>query len=181
MDEQDIKLLWKNQAVGNESFPLESLRRSVRRWRLGVVLWLALECVAFIAVLLFAIGQATHFSDRRFAAALTIFGVLIALSQLVQRAFLKPLPADALAQSWLDFRRAALAQQREAFLSAWLWYVLPVLPGFVAFQLATMPPGGGLRLVLSDAAIVVWAVGWRLLIAKFLQARINKLERETAA
>jgi hypothetical protein len=69
----------------------------------------------------------------------------------VRRSF----PADAASMSCLEFYRRELERQRDANLSIWSWYILPMLPGaaMMVIAMAFMP-------ALGPAVALFWAVGF---------------------
>lgn len=182
MSDSEIKKLWQSQEEAAAPMPVELLGQRVRRFRAGVKVWLALELVAFAYVFFSFARDFIAFPDplRRLGVALILAGTIFALWQLAVRAFLKPLPADAVAATWLGFRRASLERQRDAFLSAWKWYVLPVLPGLLVFQVSRriVHPHMLLMVLGLDIVVCLWAVGWRFGIAVLLQRRIKSFDRQ---
>ena len=180
MCDSEIKKLWQNQEEAPVPMPVEMLRQRVRRFRTGVKIWLALELAAFAYVLIAFTRDFIAFPDplRRLGVVLLLAGLAFALWQLAMRAFLKPLPADAVAATWLGFRRASLERQRDAFLSAWKWYVLPVLPGLLVFQVSRRiaNPHMLLMVLVLDIVVCLWAVGWRFGIAVLLRRRIRAFD-----
>jgi hypothetical protein len=67
---------------------------------------------------------------------LLIAGMLYLLRQLARRGTSRPAPADATAQSCLDYHRAELQQQYELLRSVWSWYLAPLVPGFVVLYVS---------------------------------------------
>jgi len=178
LPEKAILSIWQSQNETVAPLPVESLRRMERRFRKGVKLWLALELFSFVFVLLVVTRAAlqSHNALFRVGCLMIVSGVAFALWQLAVRAFLVPLPADAFTVSWLDFHRRALERQRDAFLSAWKWLLLPVVPGLLVTQVALAQPHALARIFALDAAAFLFAAGWRFALGKVLQRRITKLD-----
>jgi hypothetical protein len=182
MSDSEIKKLWQGQDDTAAPMPIAMLRQRALRFRTGVKIWLALELAVFAYVSFVLTRDFIAFSDplRRLGVVLLLAGLAFALWQLAMRAFLKPLPADAVAATWLGFRRASLERQRDAFLSAWKWYVLPLLPGLLVFQVSRRIAHPHMLLIVFalDIIVCLWAVGWRFGIAAFLQRRIRAFDRQ---
>jgi hypothetical protein len=63
------------------------------------------------------------------AIGLCIAGSLVIAYQFRKRMGTRSFPADAASMSCLEFYRRELERQRDANLSIWSWYILPMLPG----------------------------------------------------
>ena len=75
--------------------------------------------------------------------------------------------------SWADFHRAELVRQRDATASVWRWYLAPLLPGVVAFILASMfSPAEDVPLI-ARLGVVAVAMAWVAAVF-FGIAHINK-------
>lgn len=187
MNEDQLKNLWKDQAMTTTALSPGQLRSGATRLRRRVVLRNALEyavCALVIA------GFAFHFVRfpapfMRVGSVLVIAGTLVVAWQLHRRASSTPLPGDAGARSWLDFQRAQLMRQRDALRSAWLWYIGPLVPGVVVFRWGVETELGAgapfARGWLADAAIAAVFLGvlaLNLYGARKLQRRLDALERE---
>ncbi|MEH0168454.1 hypothetical protein [Roseateles microcysteis] len=66
-------------------------------------------------------------------ALLTVLGTIVVMWQLHRRASSRELP-EALGASHVAFHRAELVRQRDAVRDVWLWYIGPIVPGFVVFM-----------------------------------------------
>ncbi len=118
---------------------------------------------------------------------LIIVGMLIVALNLHLRGRAVAPPAEASAQSLIDFQRAELARQRDALRSVWLWYILPVVPGIILWFIAigvdmTARHPERALIALSGAAMVVALVFviiilLNLLGAARLQRMIDDLDR----
>jgi hypothetical protein len=183
LPEAVIQKLWQSQSETISPLPVEALRYRVRRLRTSVKAWLAWELM-FFALVLILFGRAFLHSQSqlfRLGCLLGVAGFAFALWQLAVRAFLKPLPVNLVAATWLDFHRRALERQRDAFLSAWKWLLLPLLPGMLVTQIAThlAHPNTLPHLFVLDAMVFIFAAGWRFAAGKMIQRRISKLDNDS--
>jgi hypothetical protein len=87
------------------------------------------------------------------ARGLCIAGTLVIAYQFRKRMSTRSFPADAASMSCLEFYRRELERQRDANLSIWFWYILPMLPGAVmmVIAMAFMP-------ALGPVVALFWAV-----------------------
>ena len=187
MNEDQLKQLWKDQAMTTAALSLDDLRVDAKRLRRRVVLRNALEyaaCVLVVAGFAFYIVR-FPFPLMRLGSALVIAGTLAVAWQMHRRASGTPLPGDTLARSWLDFQHAQLARQRDALRSVWLWYVGPLVPGIIVFrwgvetELAAGAPFARGWVANAVIALVFAAViALNRYGARKLQRRIDALERE---
>ncbi|WP_395647966.1 hypothetical protein [Terricaulis sp.] len=118
-----------------------------------------IEYGAAVIVVLAFTGIAVVIPDwnLRAAAALIIAGVGYICWKLATMAGAS---AKADGVSWADFHRAELVRQRDATASVWRWYLGPLLPGVVAFLLAsTASPTEDLPLV-ARIGFLALGVGW---------------------
>ena len=136
MNDDDLKQLWRNQAMATTTFSLDDLKAEARRMHRRITLRNALEYAACILVLgVFALYmRAFPHPLMRIGSSLIIIATLFVAWQLRRRASSQALPPDRGGQSWLEFQRTQLVRQRDALRSAWLWYVAPFVPGVVAFR-----------------------------------------------
>jgi hypothetical protein len=88
------------------------------------------------------------------AMGLQIAGTLVIASQFRKRMSLRSFPQDAGTMSCLEFYRRELERQRDANLSIWSWYILPMIPGagMMLIGMAFIPGlGPGVALFLAAA------------------------------
>ena len=115
------------------------------------------------------------------ACGLTIAGLAYMAYQLHRRTSPRSMPSDLGAVSSLQFHRAELERQMDFLKHIWRWYLGPLVPGLVAFSLATMTGDHHrlLRFVLVNSLFVLCLVlVWRLNVyaERCLQARIDELQ-----
>ena len=114
------------------------------------------------------------------ACGVMIVGLAYMAYQLHRRTSPRNMPGDLGAVSSLQFYRVELERQMEFLRHIWKWYLGPMIPGLVAFSLATMAGDHHrlLRLVLMNSLFAVCLLlVWRLnaYAARCLQARIDEL------
>ncbi len=187
MNDDDLKRLWKEQPMTTTSLSLDELRRGATRLHRRVLLRNAFEYAVSVFVIA---GFVFHFVNfpfllMRIGSVLVIAGVVTIAWQMHRRASSRPLPADAGGQTWLEFRRAQLVRQRDALRSAWLWYVMPLVPGLAVFRWgveteldAHAPFVRGWGADLFVAAVLVACAAWNRHGARRLQRRIDELDRD---
>ena len=183
MNESDVKLLWKTQpAVGSVS--LDELRHDAERFQRRIGWRNGREYLAVALLVGWAAYDGWHAPSALFvaASALVIGGALFVAWQLHRRGSQLPATPETLGLTSVAFHRQALARQRDALLSAWLWYVMPLVPGGIATRIAieSMPgremPWWGDPLI--DGTLVLFAVGVAWLNrsgARALQRQIDAL------
>ena len=112
---------------------------------------------AILISLMAAAALFGHFSWMlRAASALSIPGVAVVLWQLHRRGSPGRTPTGGSAESLIAFQRAELVRQRDAVRSVPLWYLLPLVPGFLMVGVARWmgnPVRG--RSVAEDHAVIV--------------------------
>lgn len=184
----DVKSLWRNQKT-EETVTLENIHRTAERFQQRTRRGLAIEygvSVFVIAVFGFYIW-ALPGSMVKAGSALCIVGVLGILWQMRKRMAVRRVP-DLSGPGLVEFHRQELLRQRDAVKSAWLWYILPAIPGMVLMMLGRWyqlhAPGRSLawdhEVIALCAVIILLGLGIiRLLqvlrVAK-LQSKIDELD-----
>ena len=184
MNEQDIKQFWKRQAVSAATFTPDQLRSKAEDFRRTVHRRNFLEYAAGAIVIAGSGFNLWLFGDAatRAACLATIAGVCIALWQLHRRTSMQTPSPESLGLPPLNNYRAQLIRQRDALRSVWLWYILPLLPGYELFmwaRRAAMPVSGGTWVYWLMPVLGVAVVGLNLYAARRLQQQIDRLDRET--
>jgi len=113
------------------------------------------EYSAMVLAIVGAMPLAVFF--RPFPLVLVALGLLIAGTLLIAYQFRKRMsarsfPAESASMSCVEFYRRELERQRDANLSIWSWYILPMLPGtaMMLISMAFMPAlGPGVALFLA--------------------------------
>jgi membrane protein YdbS with pleckstrin-like domain len=121
----------------------------------------------------------------RAGCVLTILGTLVMLHQMQRRASSQTPPSASGAMSCLDFHRAALARQRDALRSVWLWYIGPLVPGIVVFRLGVgsavdipIPSIYGWIANLFVASVLLTIVVVNRRAANRLQCQLDQLDAQ---
>jgi hypothetical protein len=122
------------------------------------------------------------------ANILIVIGALVSALNWHRRARAASVPPAASTASLIEFQRAELTRQRDALLSAWRWYLLPLLPGLALWLAAIWMARTGtphpelalpiiIAVVLCFTIVVMWVTGLQLLGAARLQRMIEDLDR----
>jgi hypothetical protein len=114
------------------------------------------------------------------AMGLVIAGTLVIAYQFRKRMSLRSFSSDAGSLSCIEFYRRELERQRDANLSVWSWYILPMLPGaaMILIALASLP---GFSPVVSIVFAVAYTVAFIFTgaankrAARRLQQKIDEL------
>lgn len=146
-------------------------RRNLRETVAGVLV------IGFFAFCFFTAQEIA----LRITWGLFIAGVIVVLLNLRLQASGKTMPTGMGGVSCVEFFRSELERQRDALKSVWKWYLAPVVPGYVALNVAFALGFGyrGLgRLALLDLFFVgifigVWWLNQRA--AHRLQRTIDEL------
>ena len=141
------------------------------------------EYSAMVLAIVMAIPLAVFFRSYPLivvAMGLIIAGTLVIAYQFRKRMSTRSFPADAASMSCLEFYRRELERQRDANLSIWSWYSLPMVPGtaMMLIGMAFMPAlGPGVALfyaVAFTAAFIFTGVGTKR-GARRVQQKIDEL------
>jgi hypothetical protein len=185
----DIKTIWQNQTVEeNSMITLSDIRARAARFQ-SRIRWrnmaLYLYSLANIAITLWLISQGV--SPRYTAPGLLIGAAhLFVIWQLWWRTSARALPDDLVARAALDYHRQELERQHSAMSGAWLWYILPFMPGLIwelwlraSLHPANVPPVADRALVLFLilSALFFWTSVWLAFswAAARLEIRIERL------
>jgi hypothetical protein len=189
VNEEDIKELWKGQAVEVPMFTPSQMRKEADSFRRRVARRNRVETVAgVITMAVFGFYVWVFPSPlMRIGSLLVIAGVSFVLWQLHRRAPSRSLPPEALGLPFIDYYRGELARQRDALRDAWLWYVAPLLPGFVVFRcgfpLGSMrigPGWNGMLVDLSAAAVFIGVIWLNRHGARGMQQKLDALDKQAS-
>jgi peptidoglycan/LPS O-acetylase OafA/YrhL len=129
-----LKAAWLSQSVEQTQMTAIDLAAAATRFERKVRRRNLIEYAAG-AVLIPLMGAAALFGHSgwmmRTAAAMSLAGVIFVLWQLHRRGSPGRAPRAGSAESLLAFQRAELVRQRDALRSVPLWYLLPLVPGFL--------------------------------------------------
>lgn len=155
--------LWQSQSRGAPAMSLEQVREEARGLERRIARRNLREYVAAVVVV-FAFGW-TLWSEpsaaARIGAGLIIVAALFVSYWLRAQGVTASLPADLGTQSSLDFLRGELERKRDRLRSAWLWYLLPFVPGVLVLGIARAlaQPARAPRVVASSVLLLIAGVG----------------------
>jgi hypothetical protein len=186
----DARTIWQNQETEGTTVTLEDIHaraatfeKRVRNRNLGEYVAAAFVVVAFGFVAWHAPGWMI-----KLGSGLSMAAAIFVTWQLHRRGRAHAVP-DGGAAGLLAFHREALARQRDALRTVGLWYLLPVLPGFVLMMLGRYTqfhaPGRTIatdHMIIIFTAVIVALVFVAVLLlnlwgAARLQNRIHELDR----
>lgn len=186
MNDDDLKKLWKGQAVSSDVMTVEQLRRRATRFQRRVARRNALEYAACIGVVAWFASYVVTFPYPliRIGSLLLILATGFVAWQLRVRATNLSSPAETGERSWLAFHCEQLERQCKALRSVWLWYVAPFIPGLVVFRWgveaeldASAPFARGLWANVSIAAIFIAVAAINRYAARRCHRRLVALRR----
>ena len=183
----NMKELWQCQTLEGIKMSTEEIRKRATKVERKIMWRNVREYVATaIAVALFVSFFITgHDSLFRLACALMIAGLAYMAYQLHHRASARSMPANLGATNSLQFHRTELERQLDFVRHIWRWYLGPMVPGLMAFSVASIVGGHNnpwrAALVNSLFALCLILV-WRLNAyeARCLERRIDELAKVAA-
>jgi len=162
-----IKNLWKEQAMTTHSLSLDDIRsrqaeldRLVRRRNRMEYLTGGLAAAFLLVIGLIVLSGAETAADLLRAAGFLLLAAGLGIAGI--RLFRGSRPAGGdIAASGREHLLARLERERRLLESAWLWYVAPLVPGFVLVYLGTWwaDPARPAFPLIAGAATVVFLVG----------------------
>jgi hypothetical protein len=177
-----LRQLWTTQESDAHGFDPAALDRRARMFHRRIMRRDAIEYAAsaLVVVIFGGIAFATPEWSLRIACLLIIAGIIVVVRNLWTRRM--PAPPEALGTAGLDYYRTELVRQRDSLASVERWYIAPMVPGMVAFLMAsgwiaarTTP----LWLALASTAVTlafVTGVAWVIRRLNHIAAR--RLDRE---
>ena len=183
IDDDDIKMLWRNQTIEEISMPLEDIRANAGKFHSRIRARNLREYIGSLFVIAVFGFYIWIFPNplMRLGSAMIIAGTLYMVWQLRKRGGSDPLPSVDSASAWIDYHRHALETQRDALRSIWKWYLAPFVPGLVVFLIGkaqSLPHGVWLPAAIGSvicAAVIagIWVLNaWG---ARRLQRQIDEL------
>ena len=177
--------LWQSQPVEGIQMSPGAIRKRSGKFE-STILWRnRREYVgALIPAVLFAFSFAkTHDILFRIAFGTLIAGLAFMVFHLHQRGSARTLPETLGASTCVQFFRGELERQRDLVANVWLWYLAPLVPGFVLYTAAygrALPyPVNLAGMVWLDGIVAavfffVWKLNQRA--ARSLQRLIDELQ-----
>ncbi|ESQ74310.1 hypothetical protein [Asticcacaulis sp. AC402] len=150
MTNPDFQNLWQSQPKEITAMSLEQVHNRARAFKSQIQWRNRLEHAASALVVVVFSGYAIFFDHplMKLGSVLIVAATMLVSLILVMRG--RAAPVSSAAEDCLDFHRRALVRQRDLLRSAWLWYVLPFVPGFVLFMIPAVENAR------RDAAGMVW-------------------------
>ncbi len=177
--------IWQAQPVEGTKMSADAIRLRATKFERKISRRNLRETIAGIIVIVFFAFSfaATHEIALRTTWGLFIAGVILVLINLRSQAGGSAMPAEMGGASCIEFFRAELERQRDALRSVWKWYLAPVVPGYVALNVAfalRFHYAGLGRLLLLDLFFVAMfvAIWWmNQSAARRLQRTIDDLPK----
>jgi hypothetical protein len=173
--------IWQSQPVEGVKMSVEAIQQRAqkferRMWRRNLRESIA-GLVAIVAFSYFFV-RADEMAWR-ITWGLFIAGMIWVVVQIWRKGSPRKMPGPTGNTTGLEFFRKELARQRDLVKDVWTWYLVPLVPGYVAFNVAhalTVHSWG--KLALLDLFFAgVFAGTWRLNLhaARCLQRSIDGL------
>jgi hypothetical protein len=176
--------IWQSQPVEATKMSADVIRqRAVELERKISNRNLRESITSFLVIIAFSYFFATTTGTLlRITWVFFIAGMIWIIIQLRLKGMPKTMPAAMGSSSSVEFFRFELERQRDLVKNVWRWYLAPLLPGYLALNLACIfsfprPPRWG-SLTLIDAIFVVAFVAvWKMnqRAARCLQRSIDEL------
>ena len=173
--EDKLSELWKSQPLEPlQPVPLAEIRQQASEFQQRVFRRNRREYIAgaIVAPVFLAYAWIFPYWVTKLGALLTVLGTAIVMWQLYRRSSSRALP-EALGSSHVAFHRSELVRQRDALRDVWLWYIGPLLPGFLVFMW-----GRQAELGLSHPWLYVIGLGLMLAIAVINRFAARRLQRQ---
>ena len=135
----DLRTIWQSMPVETIAVSADEMRAKAQAFQTKVRRRNRIEYVATAFVVTTFSWYATFPSKTwlwPIANIMIIVGVLVVAANLHRRARAGVAPETGSAAMLIDFQRSELVRQRDALRTVWLWYVLPVAPGVIAWFIA---------------------------------------------
>lgn len=174
---ENLKSLWQNQSVEPVHMSLEEIRQKAEKFQKRIRNRNLREYAAS-GVVAGAFGYYLwKFPDLRLGSALVLAATLYVVYQLHSRGGARPVPMAMGLGTSLDFYRHELERQRDLLRGIWKWYLLPFVPGLIAF-LAVPMLHSPVRLWVHALPFVVLSAGFFYAAWKVNLRAAEKLQRQ---
>jgi hypothetical protein len=174
--------IWQSQPSEGMQMSAEAIRKRATKFERKIWRRNLRESVAAVVVIVaFSYFFVTaHDIPYRITWALFIAGMVWVIVQLYRKGKPKTMPADIGSSTCLEFFRSELERQRDLVKDVWTWYLAPMVPGYVALNVAwaVNRPSKLAVMALLDVCFVVLFIGvWQLNVwaARCLQRSIDQL------
>jgi hypothetical protein len=186
-EKHDVKAIWEAQAVEPSAVTVEQIRANAHKFQSAVRRRNRIEYAAGVLVVAGFGSYLWIFRTplMRLGSLLIIAGAIFIMVWIYFRASANPIPPHIAFMDYISRYREELRRQQTALRTVWLWYLAPLVPGFVLFtigmsRLLEHAPGSGRPMwPLWVATVGVFAGVWLLNLwgARKLQHRIDELSR----
>jgi hypothetical protein len=185
---QNMKEIWQCQPVVGIKMSVEEIHKRAAKFERKIMWRNVREYVAgaMAAALFVSFLIKSHDVFFQVAFAMMIAGLAYMSYQLHRRTSPRRMPAELGAANSLQFHRSELERQLDFIRHIWRWYLGPLVPGLLAFSLATVVADHHnlVRIVLVNAFFALCLIlVWRLNVyaASCLKRRIDELSAVEAA
>ena len=186
-EKPEVKAIWGAQAVEPDLVTIEQIRRGSNKFQSTVRRRNRVEYAAGVLVIA-GFGLYLWIFPTllmRLGSLLIITGAIFIMAWIYFRASVNPIPSQISFMDYIARYREELRRQQSALRTVWLWYLAPLVPGFVLFtigmsRLLEHAPGSGRPMwPLLVATVGVFAGVWLLNLwgARRLQHQIDELSR----
>ena len=186
-EKHDVKEIWGAQAVEPNLVTVEKIRADADKFQSAVRRRNRVEYAAGVLVIAGFGSYLWIFRTplMRLGSLLIIAGAIFIMVWIHFRASANPIPSHIAFMDYISRYREELRRQQSALRTVWLWYLAPLVPGFVLFtigmsRLLEHAPGSGRPMwPLLVATVGVFAGVWLLNLwgARRLQHQIDELTR----
>jgi hypothetical protein len=186
-EKHDVKAIWGAQAVEPNLVTVEKIRADADKFQSAVRRRNRVEYAAGVLVVAGFGSYLWIFRTplMRLGSLLIIAGAIFIMVWIHFRASANPIPSHIAFMDYISRYREELRRQQSALRTVWLWYLAPLVPGFVLFtigmsRLLEHAPGSGRPMwPLLVATVGVFAGVWLLNLwgARRLQHQIDELSR----
>lgn len=177
--------IWQSQPVEGTKMSVEAIRLRAGKFERKISRRNLRESIAALGVIIFFAYfiATTHDLLFRIAWAVFVAGMIWLIVQLQLRGAPNRMPAEIGASTCLEFFRSELVRQRDLVKDVWGWYLAPMVPGYLAYNVAHAwtfhRPISWAGLALFDVFSAALFIGvWKLNMhaARCLQRSIDELD-----
>lgn len=182
--ENPVQKLWQEQPLEGTKMPIEMIRKRAAKFDHKIGRRNLRESIAasFVIVFFSYFIITNHDILFRITWSLFIAGTIWVLIVLHWKGSPKSLPGAMGASSSLEFFRSELERQRDLIKNVWPWYLAPMVPGYIALNVAwasALPHRirWGTMALFDAVFIAIFVAVWKLnqYGAKCLQRSIDSL------
>jgi len=182
--DNSVQTIWQCQPVEGVKMSVDAIRLRAGKFERKVWRRNLRESIAALIVIPFFAYFFLKAGDIPFRVTWGLFmaGMIWVVVQLWRRGRPKTVPAAMGSSTAVEFFRRELERQRDLVKEVWTWYLVPLVPGYVALNVADAlnvhGPGGWVRLGLLDVFLAIVFIGtWQLNVyaARCLQRSIDEL------